>query len=56
MAFDPLRGSCSCGRNEYQINIPDDVTDHAEVYFDSSRDNRGQIQTKLVDLPANIEF
>lgn len=42
MAFDPLRGSCSCGRNEYQINIPDDVTDHAEVYFDSSRDNRGQ--------------
>ncbi|KAJ5858654.1 hypothetical protein N7534_003931 [Penicillium rubens] len=40
MAFDPLRGSCSCGRIEYQINIPDDVTDHAEVYFDSSRDNR----------------
>ncbi|CAI7598981.1 unnamed protein product [Penicillium glandicola] len=40
MAYDPLRGSCSCGRNEYQINIPDDVTDHAEVYFDSSRDNR----------------
>ncbi|KGO74063.1 Glutathione-dependent formaldehyde-activating enzyme/centromere protein V [Penicillium italicum] len=40
MAFDPLHGSCSCGRNEYQINIPDDVTDHAEVYFDSSRDNR----------------
>ncbi|CAG8385324.1 unnamed protein product [Penicillium salamii] len=40
MACEPLRGSCSCGRNEYQINIPDDVTDHAEVYFDSSRDNR----------------
>ncbi|CAG7937194.1 unnamed protein product [Penicillium nalgiovense] len=40
MAFDPLRGSCSCGRIEYQINIPDDVRDHAEVYFDSSRDNR----------------
>ncbi|EKV09254.1 Glutathione-dependent formaldehyde-activating enzyme/centromere protein V [Penicillium digitatum] len=40
MAFNPLRGSCSCGRNEYQIHIPDDVTTHAEVYFDSSRDNR----------------
>ncbi|CAG8097077.1 unnamed protein product [Penicillium olsonii] len=40
MTCEPLRGSCSCGRNEYQINIPDDVTDHAEVYFDSSRDNR----------------
>ncbi|KAJ6078551.1 hypothetical protein N7467_008304 [Penicillium canescens] len=40
MAYEPLRGSCSCGRNEYQVNIPDDVTEHAEVYFDSSRDNR----------------
>ncbi|KAJ5774959.1 Glutathione-dependent formaldehyde-activating enzyme/centromere protein V [Penicillium paradoxum] len=40
MAFEPLRGSCSCGRIAYQINIPDDVTDHAEVYFDSGRDNR----------------
>ncbi|KAJ5332691.1 Glutathione-dependent formaldehyde-activating enzyme/centromere protein V [Penicillium brevicompactum] len=40
MTVEPLRGSCSCGRNEYQINIPEDVTDHAEVYFDSSRDNR----------------
>ncbi|KAJ5747070.1 uncharacterized protein N7511_008766 [Penicillium nucicola] len=40
MAYEPLRGSCSCGRNEYQINIPDDVTEHAEVYFDSSRDSR----------------
>ncbi|KXG46368.1 Glutathione-dependent formaldehyde-activating enzyme/centromere protein V [Penicillium griseofulvum] len=40
MEFEPLRGSCSCGRNAYQINIPDDVQDHAQVYFDSSRDNR----------------
>lgn len=40
MAYEPLHGSCSCGRNQYAINIPDDVTDHAEVYFDSSRDNR----------------
>ncbi|KAJ5091255.1 Glutathione-dependent formaldehyde-activating enzyme/centromere protein V [Penicillium alfredii] len=40
MVYEPLHGSCSCGRNNYQITIPDDVTDHAEVYFDSSRDNR----------------
>ncbi|KAJ5970316.1 Glutathione-dependent formaldehyde-activating enzyme/centromere protein V [Penicillium vulpinum] len=40
MDLEPLRGSCSCGRNEYQINIPEDVKDHAEVYFDSGRDNR----------------
>lgn len=40
MTHEPLRGSCSCGRNQYQIQIPEDVTNHAEVYFDSSRDNR----------------
>ncbi|KAJ5519794.1 Glutathione-dependent formaldehyde-activating enzyme/centromere protein V [Penicillium fimorum] len=40
MDLEPLRGSCSCGRNEYQVNIPEDVRDHAQVYFDSSRDNR----------------
>ncbi|KAJ5167340.1 Glutathione-dependent formaldehyde-activating enzyme/centromere protein V [Penicillium canariense] len=40
MAHDPLHGSCSCGRNEYMIQIPDDVTDHAQIYFDTSRDNR----------------
>ncbi|KAJ5161916.1 hypothetical protein N7492_007308 [Penicillium capsulatum] len=40
MAHEPLHGSCSCGRNQYSIELPDDVTDHAEVYFDSSRDNR----------------
>ncbi|KAJ5642159.1 hypothetical protein N7490_006159 [Penicillium lividum] len=40
MGHEPLHGSCSCGRNEYQILIPDDVTEHAQVYFDSSRDNR----------------
>ncbi|RAK78384.1 uncharacterized protein BO72DRAFT_476675 [Aspergillus fijiensis CBS 313.89] len=36
----PLRGSCQCGRNQYLIRLPDDVTDHAHVYFDSSQDNR----------------
>lgn len=41
--LEPLRGSCSCGRNQYLIRIPDDVTDHAEVYFDDSSDNRTSI-------------
>ncbi|KAF7171873.1 hypothetical protein CNMCM5623_004178 [Aspergillus felis] len=36
----PLRGSCLCGRNQYSIDIPDNVTDHALIYFDSSRDHR----------------
>jgi hypothetical protein len=40
MAHESLHGSCSCGRNQYRISIPEDVTDHAEVYFDSSRENR----------------
>jgi hypothetical protein len=40
MAHEPLHGSCSCGRNEYSVQIPEDVTEHAEVYFDTSRDNR----------------
>ncbi|OOQ87769.1 hypothetical protein PEBR_16448 [Penicillium brasilianum] len=40
MAYEPLHGSCSCGRNEYIIQIPDDVADHAQIYFDSGRDSR----------------
>ncbi|RAL16850.1 uncharacterized protein BO97DRAFT_402461 [Aspergillus homomorphus CBS 101889] len=36
----PLRGSCQCGRNQYLIRLSDNVTDHAQVYFDSSEDNR----------------
>lgn len=43
MAHEPLHGSCSCGRNQYSINVPEDVTDRAGVYFDSSRDNRMSI-------------
>ncbi|RMJ23554.1 hypothetical protein PHISP_05565 [Aspergillus sp. HF37] len=39
-AREPLRGSCSCGRNQYLIQIPENVTDHAHVYFDASRGNR----------------
>jgi hypothetical protein len=36
----PLRGSCHCGRNQYIIQLPEDVSDHADIYFDSSRDSR----------------
>ncbi|KAL3481990.1 hypothetical protein BJX99DRAFT_217930 [Aspergillus californicus] len=44
---EPLHGSCFCGRNEYLIQIPDDVTDHARVYFDAGRDNRRSYGTPL---------
>ncbi|KKA18819.1 Uncharacterized protein T310_7228, partial [Rasamsonia emersonii CBS 393.64] len=38
---EPLRGGCSCGRNQYMIVIPDDDSvGRAEVIFDSSRDHR----------------
>lgn len=45
--LEPLRGSCSCGRNRYLIRIPEDVTDHARIYFDSSSDNRRHHGTPL---------
>ncbi|KAL4976949.1 hypothetical protein BDW66DRAFT_133539 [Aspergillus desertorum] len=44
---EPLRGSCMCGRNQYLIRIPDNVTDHARVYFDTGRDNRKSYGTPL---------
>ncbi|KAL6237805.1 hypothetical protein BDW75DRAFT_61731 [Aspergillus navahoensis] len=44
---EPLRGSCMCGRNQYLIRIPDNVTDHARVYFDAGRDNRKSYGTPL---------
>lgn len=44
--LEPLRGSCSCGRNRYLIRILDDnVTDHAQIHFDSSSDNRASDYT-----------
>ncbi|KAE8149420.1 hypothetical protein BDV25DRAFT_156335 [Aspergillus avenaceus] len=39
-AREPLRGSCHCGRNQYIIQLPEDVSEHADIYFDSSRDSR----------------
>ncbi|GES62317.1 hypothetical protein ATEIFO6365_0005029400 [Aspergillus terreus] len=37
---EPLHGSCLCGRNQYIIRIPQDQTSDAQIYFDTSRDNR----------------
>jgi hypothetical protein len=48
MTHEPLNGSCSCGRNEYTIQIPDDVADHAQIYFDTGRDSREYIVETLV--------
>ncbi|GLA65018.1 hypothetical protein AtubIFM54640_006755 [Aspergillus tubingensis] len=39
-SHEHLRGSCQCGRNQYQIRLPEDITDHAHVYLDTGRDNR----------------
>ncbi|KAL2833930.1 hypothetical protein BJY01DRAFT_239368 [Aspergillus pseudoustus] len=44
---EPLRGSCLCGRNEYIIRIPENVTNHALVYFDTDRDHRRSYGTPL---------
>lgn len=49
-SHEPLRGSCSCGRNQYLIRIPENHTEHAHVYFDSSRDNRTQSFKKPLQL------
>ncbi|KAK2739091.1 hypothetical protein FQN55_009624 [Onygenales sp. PD_40] len=35
-----LRGSCSCGRNQYAIEIPQNSVSQAEVYFDASSNDR----------------
>ena len=35
-----LRGSCSCGRNNYLILMPLDATDNVDVYFDDSSESR----------------
>ncbi|KAK2762186.1 hypothetical protein FQN54_001195 [Arachnomyces sp. PD_36] len=44
-----LRGSCSCGRNQYIISLPDDPVEDAEVFFDNSSDNR---RTQAAPLTA----
>ncbi|KAL4880989.1 hypothetical protein BJY04DRAFT_190560 [Aspergillus karnatakaensis] len=44
---EPLRGSCMCGRNQYEIQIPDKATSYAQVYFDTGRDNRRSYGTPL---------
>lgn len=51
---EPLRGSCSCGRNQYLIQIPENVTDHAHVYFDASRGNRTSLWSAPVHCPSML--
>ncbi|KAI9877482.1 MAG: hypothetical protein M1830_003779 [Pleopsidium flavum] len=36
----PLRGACSCGRNQYLIVVPQDSTASARVLFDDSSEHR----------------
>lgn len=36
----PLRGSCSCGRNNYIISVPKNATNSAHIFFDNSGENR----------------
>lgn len=50
---EPLHGACLCGRNQYLIHIPDNVTEHAEIYFDSGRDNRtSPLLPMIQDIPS----
>jgi len=43
----PLRGGCSCGRNEYIIEVPPNATEVAEVFFDNSASQRRSQATPL---------
>ncbi|KAI2791069.1 hypothetical protein POX_c03924 [Penicillium oxalicum] len=52
MVHEPLQGSCSCGRNEYTIHIPEDVADHAHIYFDTGRDSR-QVLASWLRVPLD---
>ncbi|TVY82550.1 hypothetical protein LSUE1_G007791 [Lachnellula suecica] len=42
-----LQGSCSCGRNRYTIQIPQESTESARVFFDSSAAHRRSQATPL---------
>ncbi|MCJ1361816.1 hypothetical protein MMC16_000916 [Acarospora aff. strigata] len=43
----PLRGACSCGRNQYLIIVPKDATEHARVLFDDSSEHRRHAASPL---------
>jgi len=36
----PLRGGCSCGRNQYTVEVPQHATEVAQVYFDSTHNHQ----------------
>ncbi|ERF75367.1 hypothetical protein EPUS_00160 [Endocarpon pusillum Z07020] len=48
-----LRGSCSCGRNNYIIAVPENAATSAHVFFDSSSENR-RIQATPVTVWLHI--
>ncbi|KZF21958.1 hypothetical protein L228DRAFT_283160 [Xylona heveae TC161] len=43
----PLRGSCSCGRNQYIVEVPEDSTERAQVFFDRGSGSRRHLATPL---------
>ncbi|KAI9794079.1 MAG: hypothetical protein M1816_006704 [Peltula sp. TS41687] len=36
----PLRGACSCGRNRYTVEVPQESNEIAQIFFDSGSDHR----------------
>ncbi|KAH8663592.1 hypothetical protein BGZ60DRAFT_411688 [Tricladium varicosporioides] len=42
-----LHGGCSCGRNRYIINIPQDASEAAQVFFDNGAAHRRSQATPL---------
>jgi len=36
----PLRGACSCGRNTYTIDVPQENDEVAQIIFDNSSEHR----------------
>lgn len=46
----PLRGACSCGRNQYLIVVPQDSTEEARVLFDDSSEHR-ESRSSVSSLP-----
>lgn len=45
--MDLVRGSCSCGRNTYIVEIPDNSKQLAQVFFDNSSSNRRYLASPI---------
>jgi hypothetical protein len=48
----PLQGGCSCGRNRYIIQIPQDATERPQVFFDNSHSHRGLHSLPRFTMPS----